>query len=115
MARHHTVTVLDDLDGSEGAASVRFGLDDRWYTVDLSPENEREFREFLVRYVEAAVEGPEAIQPPSIRRHITRNSHDVRKWLWANGIQVASRGRIPNVFLDMYDCKRVDPAYVNQA
>lgn len=116
MAHRHNVIVLDDLDGSEGASSVRFGLDDRWYSVDLSPENEKEFRELLRKYVDAAVDGPEDVRPgplsPGVR--VARNTQDVRKWLWANGIQIAQRGRIPNVYLDMYDRKQVDPSYVGK-
>lgn len=116
MARRHSVTIFDDLDGSEGATGVRFGLDDRWYSVDLSPDNEKEFRDILRRYVDAAVEGPEPAKSPPLSpaTQTVRNSHDVRKWLWANGVQIASRGRIPNVFLEMYDRKRIDPAYVGK-
>jgi hypothetical protein len=114
MAHRHSVTILDDLDGSEGASSIRFGLDDRWYSVDLSPENEKEFRELLRKYVDAAVDGPETPGPLSPGVRVARNTHDVRKWLWANNIQIGSRGRIPNVYLDMYDRRQVDEAYVGK-
>lgn len=110
MAHRHSVTVLDDLDGSEGATSIRFGLDDHWYSVDLNAENEAEFRELMRRYVEAAVEKPDGA-PSAPGTQVVRNTHDVRKWLWSNGIQISARGRIPKIYLAMYDKKEIDPAY----
>ena len=45
MAKRTLVIAIDDLDGTDGAETVRFGLDGRTYEVDLSDKNQVEFRE----------------------------------------------------------------------
>lgn len=39
MAEHRTVELIDDLDGSPGSTTVRFGIDGHEYEIDLNAHN----------------------------------------------------------------------------
>ena len=54
MATLTTVTVVDDLDGSEAAESVEFALDGVAYEIDLSEDNAEKLRDALAGYVAGA-------------------------------------------------------------
>ena len=45
---------VDDLDGSPATTTVEFGLDGRYYAIDLSAENTARLRGVLAGYIEAA-------------------------------------------------------------
>lgn len=45
---------VDDIDGSDAEATVRFGIDRNDYEIDLSEENHRALREALAPFVSAA-------------------------------------------------------------
>ena len=51
MATKTTVTLVDDLDGSEASESVAFGLDGASYEIDLSDNNAEKLRDVLANYV----------------------------------------------------------------
>ena len=59
MATMTTVTLVDDLDGSEASGSVSFALDGASYEIDLSEDNAEKLRDALAGYVASArrVEG----------------------------------------------------------
>ena len=54
MARHTTVTVTDDLDGSANAKEVTFGWDGAWWTIDLSAKNRASLAKALRPYLAKA-------------------------------------------------------------
>ena len=54
MAQKTTVTLVDDLDGSEAEEQVEFTVDGRSYEIDLSTINAGRLRETLAPYVSAA-------------------------------------------------------------
>ena len=47
MAKRTIEVFHDDLDGSEGASTVKFGLDGKSYEIDLSEGHEKELRKAL--------------------------------------------------------------------
>ena len=102
MVSKTTVVVTDDFDGSEGAATVRFGLDGREYEVDLSPENEAEFRGFLNHYTAV---GRKLTKSGRAYREVASppDSRAVRAWAQANGVEVSSRGRISADVIAAYE------------
>jgi hypothetical protein len=53
MALRTTVTTTDDLDGSEGARTIRFSWQDTSYEIDLSDENRHQFMRVLEPYITA--------------------------------------------------------------
>jgi hypothetical protein len=51
MAQRVNVVLVDDIDGSEAAETVTFGLDGVQYEIDLSTDNADKFRDVLAPYV----------------------------------------------------------------
>ena len=49
MARKVQTLLIDDLDGGEAEATVRFGLDGAEYEIDLSAKNAKALRGALAR------------------------------------------------------------------
>jgi len=58
MAERTTVTITDDLDGSEGARTIRFSWQDTAYEIDLSDENRNQFVRVLQPYITAGRKVP---------------------------------------------------------
>lgn len=110
MAQRTIVTTFDDLDGSEGAETLTFGLDGRTYEIDLTPENEDELRGFLERYIKAGRRQKQqgtATRTRSTsgtsRTEVGPSTEVVRKWAQSNGYEVKERGRIPASIREAYD------------
>ena len=101
MAQKVQTLLIDDLDGGEAEATVRFGLDGTEYEIDLSAENADALRKALARYVDAARRAPgAATRRPgrSGRKPASANGTDptaVREWAKSQGIEVKDRGRVP--------------------
>ena len=54
MAQHTITTLIDDVDGSEAAETVTFGLDGRAYEIDLKSEHAAQLRDSLEMWVSHA-------------------------------------------------------------
>ncbi|PRZ11725.1 histone-like nucleoid-structuring protein Lsr2 [Nesterenkonia sandarakina] len=94
MAQKVEVVLVDDLDGSEAKETVTFGLDARFYEVDLSDDNAKELRETLKKYIRKG----RAIAPPSPQNE----ARQIRDWAVKNGHQVSSRGRLHRDIVEAY-------------
>ena len=68
MARQTTVTLVDDLDGSEAEEQVEFSVDGRTYEIDLSTVNASRLRDALAPFVSAAPPHGRPRAPPPRRR-----------------------------------------------
>ncbi|MGP5307022.1 histone-like nucleoid-structuring protein Lsr2 [Brachybacterium alimentarium] len=91
-SKTHTV-ITDDLDGSEGAATINFSLDGVSYEIDLNDKNAQKLREDFASWLERSRRvGGRA------RRGTSRGRSDetkrIREWAQANGHEVADRGRV---------------------
>ena len=98
MAQKIQTLFVDDIDGSEAAGTVRFGLDGTEYEIDLSKKHAEALRKSLGRYVQAARRGAGSRRPSRGRRQPSANGVDntqVRAWAKSQGIDVKDRGRIP--------------------
>jgi len=108
MATMTTVTLVDDLDGSQASESVTFALDGASYEIDLSDGNADKLRDALAGYVANArrVDGarrgpgrPKAVKPAKVARG-ARTAPDreqtaaIREWARSNGHEVSERGRL---------------------
>lgn len=100
-----TITILeDDIDKSEAAESVSFGLDGVTYSIDLSEANASRLREQLAYWIGHA-------QRSGGRKAARRGSGagkrqdlaSVRSWARDNGHQVSDRGRISAEIQSAYD------------
>lgn len=94
MAKKVQEILVDDLDGSPAKETVLFGLDSRFYAIDLSDSNAKELRETLKKYIRKA----EAVPPPSPQNE----AKQIREWAVANGYTVAKRGRLHRDIVEAY-------------
>lgn len=90
------VVLQDDIDGSEPAQTVHFGLDGKDYEIDLSEEHSAALRQCLEPWIAAGRKADtERIPAPRSKSHERpANTADIRRWAGQNGIPVATHGRI---------------------
>ncbi|MCP9958300.1 MULTISPECIES: histone-like nucleoid-structuring protein Lsr2 [Streptomyces] len=97
MAQRVVVTLTDDIEGGEAAETVRFGLDGKWYEIDLSETNAEKLRKSLAPYVDAGRKRSGAEKARKAFRHtaVDPDPAAVRAWAQSNRMEVPARGRIP--------------------
>lgn len=106
MARETTITVVDDIDGTEGAATVAFSLDGKHYVIDLAEANETKLREVLAPFLAAARKAGASPVLRSVGGTASRltafarargdrtDNTEKREWLRSAGFTVSERGRL---------------------
>ena len=114
MARQVTLTLIDDIDGSQAAETVQFGVDGRRYVIDLSAAHAMQLRDALAAYVAAARRGSGRTGPrrplaPSRSAGNREQIAAIRQWARANGQPVSDRGRISRTVLDAYENRDSTP------
>lgn len=65
--REETIVLVDDMDGSEPAKQVSFGLDGVSYEIDLGPHNEDRLRDIFENFI------PNARKQPKVKKPRVRN------------------------------------------
>ena len=108
MAKRTIEVFHDDLDGSEGASTVKFGLDGKSYEIDLSEAHEKELRKALEKYVGAATLVSSHNTASTGRRKYgtgpaRRDTKHIREWLRSQGVEISDRGRIPTDLMNRYN------------
>ena len=101
MALQVNVKFVDDLDGSDAAGTVSFGLDGRTYEIDLSDDNAAKLRDSLASFVAAArAQKMTAVtKPAGLDREQTAA---IRAWARQNGHDVSDRGRIAKAVVEAF-------------
>ena len=107
MAQKVTVSLVDDLSGSQADETVSFGLDGKTYEIDLSSKNADKLRGALADYVAAArrpgggrkASAASAARRPSVDRE---QNQAIREWARGKGMKVNDRGRIPSEVVEAY-------------
>ncbi|WP_338897379.1 Lsr2 family protein [Streptomyces sp. TG1A-60] len=94
MAQRVVVTISDDIDGSEAAETIAFGLDGKSYEIDLNEANARKLRKALAPYVEAGRKRSRSGKAYK-QTQVAPDPAAVRAWAQANKLEVPARGRIP--------------------
>ena len=102
MGKKEIVTVTDDFDGTEGASTVRVGLDGREWEVDLSPTNGKELRDFLQHYIDVGRRLSQSGRAVS-RVKTAPDNQAVRAWARVQGMTVSPRGRISADVVAQYE------------
>jgi hypothetical protein len=114
MAQRVEVSLVDDIDGGEATATVRFGLDGTEYEIDLNDKNAGTLRGVLGEYAGHArvVSGHRGAGRPRQTRHagqalgpraLSRNeSRKIRAWARENGYDIKDRGRVPGDVVAKY-------------
>jgi len=96
MAQKVNIVLVDDIDGSEAAETVSFGLDGTSYEIDLSAANAGKLREALAGYVGHARKiGGRRAGRRAAAGAAGPSAKDVRAWARDNGYDLPDRGRIP--------------------
>ena len=113
MAQRVNVILVDDLDGSDAAETVSFGLDGVDYEIDLNEGHVSELRDALALYVGhgrrtggrrrrgQAAPGPAAggAKPAADGA----SPAEIRAWARENGWDVPERGRVAAEVRSAYD------------
>lgn len=105
MARREvvTVTVTDDVDGSEAAETVAFAVEGVSYEIDLSAQNAVALRGDLTRRIELARKTQRSTrQGRGTAPEPVHEAAAIRAWAVANGIAVPARGRFPAAVIEQY-------------
>jgi hypothetical protein len=112
VAREVIERLVDDLDGTPAAETVRFGLDGTSYEIDLSKKNAAAFRKALARYTAAgrrssnsAATRRRTTAPPAVKAAKPKRDFDLlqlRDWAGANKVAIPARGRIPQSVVEQY-------------
>ena len=108
MAQKKHVMLVDDVDGSPAAETVRFALDGVGYEVDLNESNAKALRESLAEWIGSArkVGGrarKAAARRPNGSAAATSSTAEIREWARKNGYTVSGRGRIPSGVREAYE------------
>ncbi|MHA6794041.1 histone-like nucleoid-structuring protein Lsr2 [Pseudonocardia bannensis] len=107
MAKQTTVTLVDDLDGTEADEQIEFSVDGRSYEIDLSAANVSKLRDALAPFISAARRtggrrgggsSPAPARPVADREQ----NQAIREWAQQQGMKISERGRIPTNVLEAY-------------
>lgn len=101
MAQRVHIVLEDDVDGSEAAETVSFGLDGVNYEIDLSADNAAKLRNDLAAWTGHArrIGG----RKQTGRKAKAGSANDIRAWAIAQGMQVSSRGRVSAEVREAYE------------
>lgn len=110
MAKKTLILLTDDIDGSEAAESVEFGIDGYLYSLDLSAAHAEELRDRLTAYREFGTSlgryhsrsaAPAARRAPN--RGDRERNIDIRRWAEENHLPIKARGKISDAVIAKYD------------
>ncbi|MGJ3560165.1 histone-like nucleoid-structuring protein Lsr2 [Streptomyces sp. INA 01156] len=104
MAQKVVVTLFDDIDGSEAAETIAFGLDGKSYEIDLNEANADDLRKALAPYVQASRKRSRSGR--AYRQTEVARSWTVRAWALSNQMDVPARGRIPKRIYEAFAAAR---------
>ncbi len=105
MAQKVQTLFIDDLDGSEAAGTVRFGLDGTTYEIDLNPAHTDELHGILEQYIAHARRAGNTARRAARGSRRANNGLDiakVREWARGQGIDIKERGRVPANVIEKY-------------
>lgn len=104
MAQKVNIVLVDDIDGSEAAETVSFGLDGSAYEIDLNDTNAAALRDALAPYVgnarrtgSASRRGRRSGGSSSSSGGSTAggpSAKEIREWARSQGHDVPERGRV---------------------
>ena len=101
MAQKVITLLEDDLHGGEADETVTFALDGTTYEIDLTKKNAAELRKAMAVYVGHArkVSGSRGAR----RSRGSSDAKTIREWAQGQGLDVPSRGRIPQEVRKQYE------------
>lgn len=107
MAQKVSITLVDDIDGSDATQTVAFGLDGAAYEIDLNDQHAEALREALSAYVGHARKVGRAAAKRGGRAATSSDggasAKEIRDWARSNNLDVPERGRIPADVREAFD------------
>ena len=115
MASRTTVTLVDDLDGTEAEQTVSFSLEGVDYEIDLSIAHAQALQDVMAPYIAAArrTGGRRAVRASTTARSVpggnsssgrSRSANtEIRAWASEHGVALAERGRIPARVIEAFE------------
>jgi hypothetical protein len=103
VAKQTQILLVDDIDGGEATATVRFGFEGVSYEIDLSQQHADQFASAIGPYLKAARRAPHARRRTSGASQGRHDQSEVRAWAREKGLKISDRGRIPAEVLSEYD------------
>src|SRR4051812_7178524 len=102
------VTYTDDLTQkpAEDIETVEFAVNGKTFEIDLNKLNARNFYRSVAKYMEHGRKVTSKASKHVDGRKVTHSKEyvqTVRQWAQDNGIEVASRGRVPLSVYDLYE------------
>jgi hypothetical protein len=97
------IELIDDIDGSEATETVRFGLENHTFEIDLSGANAQNLRDSLQPYLTNARRVSAKASRATASASTGVDNKAVRSWAEANGVPVNPRGRIREDVLRQYE------------
>lgn len=96
MAQKVNIVLIDDIDESDAAETVSFGLDGVHYEIDLNEEHAAQLRESLAGFVGHArkATGARRGRRSSGAAASAGDTKAIRAWARENGHEVSDRGRV---------------------
>lgn len=94
MATERVVTLVDDIDQSEGASSYTFAFQGTTYEIDLSDAHRDELLQALQPYIAVGRRQGRASTGRTSAPRRSQESATIRAWARENGHQVPDRGRL---------------------
>lgn len=107
-----TRTVLvDDMDGGDADVTIAFVVNGESYSIDLSNRNAQAFHSAIAPYMEAASRKATDRQS-AIDSELAAVEQRalIREWARKNGVEVSSRGRIPQDVVEEYRKQNRSPS-----
>jgi hypothetical protein len=102
MATRTITSLVDDVDQSEAAETLSFGIEGITYEIDLSQNNTAKLRDDLAPWVAKARRTGGRRSSRSTGRANKAQAAGVREWLRQHGHEVSTRGRIPANLQELY-------------
>ena len=108
MAQRIVYRLEDDLDNTEAAETIVFGLDSVSYEIDLSEKNAAKLRKTMSSWIEASRRSSNRRARAAQPKNDSSESTKARKWAIDNGLDVGPRGRLRSEVIDAYRTRATD-------
>ncbi|MGC0249275.1 histone-like nucleoid-structuring protein Lsr2 [Pseudactinotalea sp. Z1748] len=103
MAQKVKVLLIDDIDGTDAAETISFGLDGVQYEIDLNETNAARLRDDLATWVGHARRSGGRRKTGRSGTSRSSDASKIRDWARENGFEVSDRGRVPAEVKEAYE------------
>jgi hypothetical protein len=108
VSQYMALMFRDDITGTDGDYSVRFGLDDQWYQIELAEPSRNDLRHFLeTRFIPYATKVSTGLaeipaRAPADVIHQQQLDERIIQWALETGLRKKRPGRVSAQLRKMY-------------